>query len=53
MYMRVSQYLGIGGILSVGQLVLDAELTHNWSSVTGDIAKFLLGSVCVGIAAST
>jgi cystinosin len=35
----------VGGSLSVGQLIMDAELTNDWSAVTGDIAKFILGSL--------
>jgi cystinosin len=35
----------VGGSLSVAQLVLDAELTRSWSAVTGDLVKFVLGSL--------
>jgi len=34
-----------GGSLSVAQLCLDAWQSHDWSQVTGDPAKFLLGNV--------
>mmetsp|Transcript_44872 Transcript_44872/g.115199 ORF Transcript_44872/g.115199 Transcript_44872/m.115199 type:complete len:307 (-) Transcript_44872:44-964(-) len=34
-----------GGLLSVAQLVLDGWATADWSAVTGDPAKFLLGNV--------
>ncbi|EDQ89689.1 uncharacterized protein MONBRDRAFT_8067 [Monosiga brevicollis MX1] len=34
-----------GGSLSVAQLCLDARLTHDWSAITGDVAKFGLGMV--------
>eukprot|EP00045_Choanoeca_perplexa_P004143 m.35707 g.35707 ORF g.35707 m.35707 type:complete len:310 (-) comp12420_c0_seq3:88-1017(-) len=34
-----------GGSLSVAQLCMDARLTHDWSAITGDVAKFGLGSV--------
>jgi cystinosin len=33
----------VGGSLSVAQLIMDAELTSDWSAVTGDAAKFVLG----------
>lgn len=32
-----------GGSLSVAQLVLDSWATNDWSAVTGDLVKFLLG----------
>jgi len=34
-----------GGFLSVAQLVLDASVTSDWSQVTGDPVKFLLGNI--------
>lgn len=38
-----------GGVLSVAQLLMDAHFTHDWSAITGDIAKFGLGYVDLSI----
>jgi cystinosin len=32
-----------GGLLSVGQLLLDCAVTSDWSGITGTLVKFLLG----------
>ena len=34
-----------GGTLSVVQVFIDASTTDNWSAITGNLAKFLLGSM--------
>lgn len=34
-----------GGTLSVAQLLMDCGITSDWSAITGDVAKFGLGSV--------
>lgn len=36
-----------GGLLSVAQLLLDASLSNDWSKVSGDPAKLMLGNVSV------
>lgn len=36
-----------GGLLSVAQLLLDSWLTSDWSKVSGDPAKLMLGNVSV------
>jgi cystinosin len=36
-----------GGSLSVAQLLLDSGITSDWTAVTGDLAKFMLGFVSV------
>eukprot|EP00931_Biecheleriopsis_adriatica_P003538 TRINITY_DN105339_c0_g1_i1.p1 TRINITY_DN105339_c0_g1~~TRINITY_DN105339_c0_g1_i1.p1 ORF type:complete len:306 (+),score=47.34 TRINITY_DN105339_c0_g1_i1:25-918(+) len=36
-----------GGFLSVAQLILDAGLSGDWSAISGDPAKFMLGNVSV------
>ncbi|CAJ1422387.1 unnamed protein product, partial [Effrenium voratum] len=36
-----------GGLLSVAQLLLDAFLSDDWSKVSGDPAKLMLGNVSV------
>ncbi|CAE7558865.1 unnamed protein product [Symbiodinium pilosum] len=36
-----------GGFLSVAQLLLDASLSDDWSKVSGDPAKLMLGNVSV------
>jgi cystinosin len=36
-----------GGVLSVAQLGIDSYLQHDWSGVTGNPVKFLLGNVSV------
>eukprot|EP00913_Durusdinium_trenchii_P014648 g13743.t1 len=36
-----------GGLLSVAQLLLDSWLTDDWSKVSGDPAKLMLGNVSV------
>eukprot|EP00928_Gymnodinium_smaydae_P011615 TRINITY_DN14265_c0_g6_i1.p1 TRINITY_DN14265_c0_g6~~TRINITY_DN14265_c0_g6_i1.p1 ORF type:complete len:324 (+),score=23.16 TRINITY_DN14265_c0_g6_i1:135-1106(+) len=37
-----------GGLLSVLQLFLDAHMRNDWSAVTGDPAKLLLGNISMG-----
>eukprot|EP00055_Hartaetosiga_balthica_P011010 m.48878 g.48878 ORF g.48878 m.48878 type:complete len:377 (-) comp7421_c0_seq1:267-1397(-) len=37
----------VGGLFSTTQLCMDAGLTNDWSAVTGDIAKFGLGSTAI------
>lgn len=34
-----------GGTLSVAQVLIDSSTTNNWSAITGNLAKFLLGSM--------
>ena len=34
-----------GSILSLAQLGIDSYLQHDWSGITGNMAKFLLGNV--------
>lgn len=34
-----------GGVLSVGQLCIDAWLQGDWAGITGNPVKFLLGNV--------
>ena len=34
-----------GGALSVGQLVMDCEISHDWSQLSGDPVKFFLGNI--------
>jgi cystinosin len=36
-----------GGVLSIGQLVLDSSFEADWSGVTGNPIKFLLGNVSI------
>lgn len=36
-----------GGILSIAQLILDASFEDDWSGVTGNPVKFLLGNVTI------
>jgi len=35
----------VGGALSVAQLILDASIHHDWSAISGDPAKLLLGNL--------
>ena len=35
----------LGGILSVAQLLLDSSLQNDWSGVTGNPVKLMLGNV--------
>ena len=34
----------VGGIFSVAQLVLDSSLQNDWSGITGNLLKFMLGN---------
>lgn len=34
-----------GGVLSVGQLGIDAWIQHDWAGITGNPVKFALGNV--------
>lgn len=34
-----------GGFLSVGQLILDCEISGDWSQLSGDPVKFFLGNI--------
>ncbi|KAF4322140.1 hypothetical protein BBO99_00002801 [Phytophthora kernoviae] len=36
-----------GGMLSIGQQVLDSAATHDWTAMTGDPVKFSLGFVSI------
>lgn len=36
-----------GGLLSIGQQVLDSAATHDWTAITGDPVKFSLGFVSI------
>ncbi|KAH8700652.1 putative L-cystine transporter [Talaromyces proteolyticus] len=36
-----------GGVLSIGQLILDSSFDADWSAVTGNPIKFLLGNVSI------
>eukprot|EP00048_Salpingoeca_helianthica_P021695 m.13865 g.13865 ORF g.13865 m.13865 type:complete len:317 (+) comp6301_c0_seq1:31-981(+) len=36
-----------GGVLSLAQLLLDSADTHDWSAITGDVAKFGLGIITI------
>jgi cystinosin len=36
-----------GGLLSIGQQVLDSAATHDWTAITGDPVKFALGFVSI------
>ncbi|TMW67623.1 hypothetical protein Poli38472_011243 [Pythium oligandrum] len=36
-----------GGLLSIGQQLLDSWATHDWSAITGDPVKFSLGFVSI------
>ncbi|RLN95836.1 hypothetical protein BBJ28_00000719 [Nothophytophthora sp. Chile5] len=36
-----------GGLLSIGQQVLDSAATHDWTAMTGDPVKFSLGFVSI------
>lgn len=37
----------IGGVLSIGQLLIDSNLNGDWSGVTGNPVKFALGQVSI------
>ena len=37
-----------GGVLSLIQLVLDSSLQSDWSGITGNPVKFLLGNITIG-----
>jgi cystinosin len=37
----------VGGALSLAQLILDASFQNDWSGITGNPAKFLLGNVTI------
>ncbi|GLE01568.1 hypothetical protein PINS_up010398 [Pythium insidiosum] len=37
----------IGGLLSIGQQLLDSGATHDWTAITGDPVKFSLGFVSI------
>jgi cystinosin len=37
----------IGGIFSVSQLLIDSSLQGDWSGVTGNPVKFMLGNVSI------
>ncbi|KAF2756533.1 L-cystine transporter-like protein, partial [Pseudovirgaria hyperparasitica] len=37
----------IGGVLSIGQLLIDASLESDWSGITGNPAKFLLANITI------
>lgn len=37
----------IGGVLSLLQLVLDSSLQSDWSGITGNPAKLLLGNITI------
>ena len=37
----------IGGVLSVAQLLLDSSQQNDWSGVTGNPAKFMLGNISI------
>ena len=37
----------VGGVLSVAQLLLDSSLQNDWSGVTGNPAKFMLGNISI------
>lgn len=36
-----------GGVLSIGQLILDSAFQEDWSGVTGNPLKFLLGNISI------
>ncbi|KAJ0393367.1 hypothetical protein ATCC90586_008642 [Pythium insidiosum] len=37
----------VGGLLSIGQQILDSGATHDWTAITGDPVKFSLGFVSI------
>ena len=37
----------VGGVLSVAQLLLDSSQENDWSGVTGNPAKFMLGNISI------
>ncbi|EGD78819.1 hypothetical protein PTSG_01794 [Salpingoeca rosetta] len=37
----------LGGVLSVAQLMMDSAITHDWSAISGDAAKFGLGVIAM------
>jgi cystinosin len=39
----------VGGVLSIGQQVLDSAATRDWTAITGDPVKFSLGFVSIVI----
>lgn len=36
-----------GGVLSIAQLILDSSLEADWSGITGNPLKFLLGNISI------
>lgn len=36
-----------GGIMSIFQLLIDSSLQNDWSGISGNLVKFLLGNVSI------